>query len=42
LPKERTCSADALILDLEDAVSGPRKPVAREMAAEYIARRAYA
>ena len=28
--------ADALILDLEDAVSAPRKAVAREMAAHYI------
>jgi citrate lyase subunit beta/citryl-CoA lyase len=36
LAKGEACCADALILDLEDAVSGPRKPVAREMAAEYI------
>ena len=36
LAKGEACGADALILDLEDAVSGSRKPAAREMAAEYI------
>ena len=36
LAKGETCGAEALILDLEDAVSGSRKPAAREMAAEYI------
>src|SRR5215470_6057685 len=36
LAKGETCGADALILDLEDAVSGPRKAAAREMAAEYM------
>lgn len=36
LAKGEACGADALILDLEDAVSGSRKPAAREMAADYI------
>jgi citrate lyase subunit beta / citryl-CoA lyase len=36
LAKGDACGADALILDLEDAVSAPRKPVARGMAADYI------
>jgi citrate lyase subunit beta/citryl-CoA lyase len=31
------CGADALILDLEDAVSMPRKAAARGIAAQYIA-----
>jgi citrate lyase subunit beta / citryl-CoA lyase len=31
------CGADALILDLEDAVSAPRKAAARGIAAQYIA-----
>jgi citrate lyase subunit beta/citryl-CoA lyase len=36
LAKGDACGADALILDLEDAVSAPRKPAARGMAADYI------
>ena len=36
LGKGLTTGADALILDLEDAVSLPRKAAAREMAARYI------
>jgi citrate lyase subunit beta/citryl-CoA lyase len=36
LAKGEASGADTLILDLEDAVSAARKPVAREMAAEYI------
>ena len=36
LAKGEACGADALILDLEDAVSGSRKPAARGMAADYI------
>ena len=31
------CGADALILDLEDAVSTPRKAAARGIAAQYVA-----
>src|SRR5258705_3881870 len=31
------CGADALILDLEDAVSTPRKAAAREVATQYVA-----
>ena len=42
LAKGEASGADALILDLEDAVSGPRKPVAREMARRVHPRRAYA
>jgi len=40
LAKGETCAADALILDLEDSVAESRKPVAREMAARFIAERA--
>jgi citrate lyase subunit beta / citryl-CoA lyase len=36
LAKGPTSDADALILDLEDAVSEPRKGVARELAAQFI------
>ena len=36
LAKAEASGADTLLLDLEDAVSGSRKPAAREMAAEYI------
>lgn len=37
LAKGRASAADALILDLEDAVAPARKPVARAMVAEYLA-----
>lgn len=37
LAKGLTAGADALILDLEDAVSAPRKAAARTLAAQYIA-----
>ncbi|WP_067662182.1 HpcH/HpaI aldolase/citrate lyase family protein [Nocardia miyunensis] len=37
LAKIADSSADAVILDLEDAVSAPRKPLARELVAEFIA-----
>lgn len=37
LHKALASAADVLILDLEDAVAEPRKPVARQMAAEFIA-----
>jgi citrate lyase subunit beta / citryl-CoA lyase len=37
LAKGVGCGADALILDLEDAVSAPRKAVARAVTAQYIA-----
>jgi citrate lyase subunit beta/citryl-CoA lyase len=37
LAKALTAGADALILDLEDAVAGERKPVAREMVREFVA-----
>jgi citrate lyase subunit beta/citryl-CoA lyase len=37
LAKGITTGADALILDLEDAVSAPRKAAARTLAAQYIA-----
>jgi citrate lyase subunit beta / citryl-CoA lyase len=37
LTKGLNSGADALILDLEDAVSGARKPAARAMTAQYIA-----
>jgi citrate lyase subunit beta / citryl-CoA lyase len=37
LAKGVGCGADALILDLEDAVSAPRKEAARAIAAQYIA-----
>jgi citrate lyase subunit beta / citryl-CoA lyase len=37
LGKGLASGADALILDLEDSVSGPRKPAARTLAAQYIA-----
>jgi citrate lyase subunit beta / citryl-CoA lyase len=36
LAKARDVGADALIIDLEDAVMAPRKPVARDLAAQYI------
>jgi citrate lyase subunit beta/citryl-CoA lyase len=36
LAKGATVGADALILDLEDAVAAPRKPLAREMVREYL------
>ena len=42
LAKAEASGADTLLLDLEDAVSGSRKPAAREMAAEYIRARARA
>jgi citrate lyase subunit beta/citryl-CoA lyase len=42
LDKSRTSPADVLILDLEDAVAEARKPVARGMAAEFIAAQAAA
>src|SRR5215471_2763586 len=37
LAKGVGCGADALILDLEDAVSAPRKAAARAISAQYIA-----
>ena len=37
LAKGVTCGADALILDLEDSVSTPRKAAARTITAQYIA-----
>jgi len=37
LAKGRTSAADALILDLEDAVAPARKPLARTMVAEFLA-----
>ena len=37
LAKGVGCGADALILDLEDAVSAPRKAAAREIVAQYVA-----
>ncbi|MBL8346480.1 MAG: CoA ester lyase [Rubrivivax sp.] len=40
LAKGEGSAADALILDLEDAVAEARKPLAREMAARFIAERA--
>lgn len=40
LDKSRSSPADVLILDLEDAVAEVRKPVARAMAAEFIAAQA--
>jgi len=40
LAKGEASPADALILDLEDAVAESRKPLAREMAARFIAERA--
>lgn len=40
LLKGEASAADALILDLEDSVAEPRKPLAREMAARFIAARA--
>jgi citrate lyase subunit beta/citryl-CoA lyase len=36
LAKGGASGADTLLLDLEDAVSAPRKPAARQMAADYI------
>ncbi len=42
MAKGLQCPADALILDLEDAVAPDRKPVAREMAADFLARQASA
>jgi citrate lyase subunit beta / citryl-CoA lyase len=36
LAKAATCSADALILDLEDSVAAERKSTARELAREFI------
>ncbi|MBI5618043.1 MAG: CoA ester lyase [Gammaproteobacteria bacterium] len=36
LAKGASCGADALILDLEDAVAASRRPVAREMTREYL------
>jgi len=36
LAKGASVGADALILDLEDAVAAARRPVAREMIREYI------
>jgi citrate lyase subunit beta/citryl-CoA lyase len=36
LAKGAAVDADALILDLEDAVAAPRKPMAREMVREYL------
>jgi citrate lyase subunit beta/citryl-CoA lyase len=36
LAKAEASGADTLLLDLEDAVSGSRKPAAREIGAEYI------
>jgi citrate lyase subunit beta/citryl-CoA lyase len=36
LAKARGVGADALIIDLEDAVMPPRKPVARDLTAQYI------
>jgi citrate lyase subunit beta/citryl-CoA lyase len=40
LGKADDCGADAVILDLEDAVAPARKPLAREMLAEFFADRA--
>lgn len=40
LEKALDCPADVLILDLEDAVAQARKPIAREMAAAFIAENA--
>jgi citrate lyase subunit beta/citryl-CoA lyase len=40
LAKGEASAADALILDLEDSVAEARKPLAREMAARFIAERA--
>ena len=40
LAKSDDVKADALILDLEDAVAPPRKAIAREMALEYLKARA--
>ena len=37
LAKAGTAGADALILDLEDAVAPAAKPAARQMAADYLA-----
>ena len=37
LAKGVACGADALILDLEDSVSAPRKAAAREITAQYVA-----
>ncbi len=42
MAKGLQCPADALILDLEDAVAPDRKPLAREMAADFLARQASA
>ena len=42
MAKGLQCPADALILDLEDSVAPDRKPVAREMAADFLARQASA
>lgn len=39
LAKGESSAADALILDLEDAVAESRKPLARQMAAEFVAAR---
>jgi citrate lyase subunit beta / citryl-CoA lyase len=40
LSKADTSTADAIILDLEDSVAPPRKPVAREMVPQFLAARA--
>lgn len=37
LAKMKDCAADALILDLEDAVAAERKPIARETIARFLA-----
>ncbi len=42
MAKGLQCPADALILDLEDSVAPDRKPLAREMAADFLARQASA
>jgi len=42
MAKSLQCPADALILDLEDAVVPDRKPLAREMAADFLAGQASA
>ena len=36
LAKAQSAGADALILDLEDSVTGVRKPIARGLAADYL------
>ena len=36
IEKSRGCNADALVYDLEDSVAAARKPIARQMIAEYL------